>query len=288
LKLTDAQAVEVGLQPQPGAYVGVPFAEYLAWPYLSKSSLSDFAYLPAQHRGLLDGTIPRKDSAAFDVGSAVDAMWVEGKGLLEAGFRVWSGRKAGPKWVEFKAAHAGCTILSFEQERHVRGAVDALEQHDRACDLRDGATQQLSLVWVCPFTGLRLKGRPDLVDFDYRLLSDLKTARDVRPFKFDAAVADYNYHWQLYLYAQALRELGLGDGWKPWLIGVRNVPIHSVACRPLSADALQLAADEVTALLWQYRAAVLGDDWQRNFDDEKPIQLPGWRYRQSLRRENEG
>jgi len=40
VKLTDAQAVEVGLTPEPGIYLNVPATDYFRWPYLSKSGLS--------------------------------------------------------------------------------------------------------------------------------------------------------------------------------------------------------------------------------------------------------
>ena len=294
MKLTDAQAVDIGLTPSPGAYTGVPFEQYARWPYLSKSALADFATNPALHRARLDGTIPPKSSTGFAVGSAADALWVESLGLLESGFVVWrEGARRGKAWTAFKAEHADKTILTADEETRARGAVDALEAHERACELRSVATPQLSLVWDCPITGLRLKGRPDLPNFDRRTLSDLKTARDVTYRGFDRAITDYNYPWQLYLYAQGLTVLEHGarweqhlHDWRPWLIAVKNEPVHSVSCRPLHKEAIELARVEVSTQLWQYRECVLGGDWPANYDDEREYMPPQWRMKRAYQHEN--
>ena len=223
MTLADAQKVEVGLLPPPGIYVNVPAAQYFAWPYMSKSGLSDFAKSPALWYGRQTGALPWKQSASFELGSATDHLWVERR-RLEArdGYQViprespLTGKpmpksgKVRAEYLEHIAAQ-GLTAVSRPMAGKARAMAAALDNNDRAQRLHAGATAQVSLVWRCPFTRLMLKGRPDLVDLEALILSDLKSTRSIAPWAFDSDCSLYNYHWQLHLYTQGLIANGLGS-----------------------------------------------------------------------------
>lgn len=284
MKLTETQNLDLGITPPPGIYLGVPFHLYKLWRYPSKSLLGSMEISPAQFAAQVRGDIAWKTSDSFTVGSLTDQIWVE-KQLIDEQHG-WIEAPAGmPKSGAKRAAWlaslpAGLEPYTAEQLSRAQAMAATLGSHERACELRAGATPQVSLVWDCPHTGIRLKGRPDLVDFDRLILCDLKTARDIRRGPFAKACADYDYHWQLHLYTQALSELGAGDyyDWKQWLIAVRNEPVHGVACRPMGADALELASDETADLLWRMRACIDAGAWPADQLDESAISLPGWRY----------
>ncbi len=291
--LTDAQAVEVGLKPAPGLYVNVPLRDYFAWPYMSKSGLSDFAKSPARWYGLQTGDIKWPQSDSFDLGSATDLLWVERRELTPAnGFQpipainpltgkpLPKSGKARGEYLEHVRAQ-GLTPLSKAVEAKARAMAAALDNNDRAQRLHAGATAQLSLVWRCPFTSLMLKGRPDLVDLVTLVLSDLKSTREIRPWAFDSDASSYNYHWQLYLYTQGLIANGGGTwaDWAHWLITVRNDKPHGVACRPMPPDALELAADETLYHLQRWIKCATDRHFPADLLDEKPIELPRWRFK---------
>lgn len=281
--LTDAQKVEVGLQPPPGIYVNVPAADYFRWPYLSKSALSDFAKSPALWHGRATGNIPWKSSAAFTIGSAVDLMWVEQR-PLDDGFRkapaeLPSRGKKRDKWVA--ELPAGTEPITNDQATKARAMRKALLGNKRAMELRECSQPQVSVVWRCPFTGLMLKGRPDLVAFEQLILSDLKSTRNIRPWAFDGDFGDYNYHWQLHLYTQGLVANGCGryEDWRHWLITMANDKPHGVACRPVPRDPLELAVAECAHYLAKWRECRINNHWPADLLDEKPVALPGWRYK---------
>jgi len=291
--LTDAQKTDIGPQPGPGIYLNVPAEQYFAWPYLSKSGLSDFAKSPALWYGRQTGEIKRRASASFILGSATDLLWVERRPLNPRyGFQVipkinpLTGKpmpKTGKARQEYlDSLPPGTTAISAAVERTALRMATALDNNDRAQRLHAGAHAQVSLVWRCPHTGILLKGRPDLVDFEKFVLSDLKTTKEIRPFLFDRDASQYNYHWQLYLYTQGLVANGCGsyEDWSHWLITVANVEPHGVACRPMPSSALELAAEETAYHIRRWCECRDNKQWPADDLDEKPIELPRWRFKQ--------
>lgn len=300
MRLTDAQAVQVGLTPRPGIYLNAPDDEYFRWPYLSKSGLSKFVVSAAEHRAYIDGLLEYKSSDSMLLGSAVDCLWFFGTDALLRAFATephptplkkngqpysnWLSSKPGVQWASEMAA-TGLRVLPKGLEQKALAIVQRLDEHastdgtPSAAQLREQGTAQVSIVWDCPHTGLRLKGRPDLVDFERLVISDLKTAVDVSPSGFAAAIGRYDYHWQAHLYRQGLAVLTGTDPWDwatKW-IAVRNTPVHSVEIYSAGHDTMLQAEQEVTYQLTRYRHCVLKDDWPADSGIEKMIDLPNWR-----------
>lgn len=292
--LTDAQKFDLGPTPEPGIYLNVPMARYFDWPYLSKSGLSDFATSPALWYGRATGELPRKKSASFAIGTMTNELWVERLNLGDAGYQIIpdvnpltdkpmpASGKARQEYLDHVEAQ-GLKPVSQAMVDKAQAMALALENNDRAQRLHSGSFAEVSIVWRCPHTGLMLKGRPDLVDFDRQILSDLKTTREIRPFVFDGDVSSYNYHWQLYLYLQGLIANGAGtwQDWAPWLITVRNEAPHGVACRPMGEVALEVAAVETEHQLRRWLDCRISNEWPADLLDEKAIDLPQWRIRKA-------
>ncbi len=291
--LTDAQKTEIGPMPGPGIYLNVPAEQYFAWPHLSKSGLSDFAKSPALWYLRQTGEIERKSSPAFGLGTATNVLWVERGELTDANAIQIAPKinpltdKPLPATGKARDAYAaslpnGTTLITQAQADQAQLMATALEGNDRAQRLHAGSHAEVSLVWRCPHTGILLKGRPDLVDLERCVLSDLKTTKEIRPFAFDRDAASYNYHWQLHLYTQGLVANGCGsyDDWAQWLITVRNEQPHGVACRPMPASALELAADETAHHIRRWCDCRDNNDWPADDLDEKPIEFPRWRFNQ--------
>ena len=283
--MIDAQKQEIGLTPGPGIYLNVPSARYFAWPYLSKSALSDFAKSPALYYLYATKQMEYKPSASQRIGTASDLMWVEQLDLCAELHTIprWVNGKRLPDSGKARAAYlesvAAPTISISEADAAIRIA-DALDQNERACELRAASHAQVSLVWRDEATGLMLKGRPDLVNLINYVLSDLKTTKSIRPHSFDSDCSSYNYHWQLYLYTAGLIANGVGTwaDWSQWLITVGNTQPHGVACRPCPAEAIDLARDEVGDLLRRWLHCRTTGVWPADLTDERPINLPKYRF----------
>lgn len=282
--MIDAQKTEIGLQPPPGIYLNVPAAQYFAWPYMSKSGLSDFAKSPALWYGRQTGAIPWKTTPSQIMGTATNLLWVEQKEsvtdslILPPEDLPKSGKKR-DAWIE--SLPPGIEPITSGQLHRAGCMAEALLHNERAMQLRSRAVPEVSLVWRCPFTKIMLKGRPDLVDFDEHILSDLKTTKDIREWSFDRDCSDYNYHWQLHLYTQGLVANGAGayQDWFHWLITVANSQPHGVGCRPMPLEALELAESECYYHLQRWLQCRTDNHWPADLLDEKEIELPRWRYK---------
>ncbi len=270
--------------PPPGLYCGVPFKRYLGWPYLSNSTLGQFAISPAQCRAVLDGELSFGASDAMLMGSATGALWVEDLTLQEAGIVVFSGAsRRGKAWEAFVADNPGRIHVLAKHEAAALGMDKALRASIEAEALKAGCLPEVSLVWDCPETGLRCKGRVDLLDLERQLEIDLKTTRDHRRKSFAKSIADYRYHWQREHYRQGLEVLtGLQD-WNHYFIAVRNEPVHSVAVYPVAFAALEAARHELLGAMWRFRECCLADHWPADLTEQSPIDLPGWAYKQGGR-----
>ena len=298
MKLTDAQAVEVGLTPEPGIYLNVPAADYFRWPYLSKSGLERFCISPAQHRALVDGVLSWGRSDSMLLGSALDVLWFDGLEAFKAIFACepakpplkkngqpysnWMASTPGKAWARAQEA-AGRQVLTKVLWRkafamlHRLHAHEGKDGHPSASELREQGTAQVSIVWRCPVTGLWLKGRPDLVDFARLICSDLKTTADHRPAGFSKSIGSFEYHWQLYLYMQGLAILTGQDNWEGRFVAVRNEPVHSVEIYTLEPSALEQARAEVTRRLFTYLDCLTNDRWPADSGHMRTIDLPAWR-----------
>jgi len=304
MKLTDAQKVDIGLAPAEGIYLYVSSADYFKWPYLSKSALTAFCISPAQHRAVVDEIIKWKSSDALLLGDATDVLWFYGLKAYLAGFAEEPAKpplkkngkpysnyltsSAGKAWIAQQEI-SGKKVLSKALWIKARAMAARLDEHKgrdghpSARELRDQGIAQVSLVWRCPHTKIWLKGRPDIVDFERRVLTDLKTARDVRRWGFAKAISEYDYHWQARLYLQALAILTGTDplDWIAKYIAVRNEPIHSVQIYTLSTAALEQAEREVSTKLVEYLHCAMADNWCGRWPAEtgyeETIDLAAWR-----------
>jgi len=64
------------------------------------------------------------------------------------------------------------------------------------------------------------------------------------------------------------------------LITVANVEPHGVACRPMPSSALELAAEETAYHIRRWCECRDNKQWPADDLDEKPIELPRWRFKQ--------
>lgn len=282
VQIIDARETTPSPTPEPGIYSHVPFAEYLAWPYLSKSALRSFEVSPAQYQHEL--AQPFEPSDAMVLGSMVDTLWFDGREAYEAAFLPAPAivkRRQGSVWGDFEFGCKGLGIVPvlYAQAMTAERMVDALYDHHGAMRAREGGLSQLSLVWDDPETGIRCKGRPDIVDPDRRGIDDLKTSRDISPGGFSKACSDYNYHWQGRHYLSALETL-TGEPWDGGfrLITVRNKPVHGVQIYRMADAALELARDELRVVLARMRACIIMDHWPSAEQSELTVDLKRWRY----------
>lgn len=267
---------KISTMPDPGIYLDVPFDVYQSWPYLNKSSLSDYAVSPAQCHARMTGQLSRTISSGFLIGSMTNSLWVEQESLDQAGYVVMPKgmQRRGKAYEELVASlQPGQQLAPWPAANKARQMAARLEANAKAMEIRKGALAEVSLVWDHPVSKIRLKGRVDLLNEELLIEADLKSARDITRDGFAKAAADYNYHWQHYYYCSALKVL-TGKDYSPWWIVVKNDEPYDVAVWPMAQRAMELAEREISSLVMQFRGSLVANQWP-----EKEIDLPHWRYK---------
>lgn len=180
-----------------GLYLDLPNNEYHADAALGSSSIKTIITKSPAH--LIGGA--RKDSAAFDVGSAFHTIVLEPS--KESTIVCGGDDRRGNKWKDAKAEcdASGHMLLTSDEYSKVFAMRDALMANEDVASLLTGKTvAEASLFHKDEQSGVQCKIRPDLVNHDLRVMVDLKTCVSASHQSFSKAVLEYGYHIQQAFY----------------------------------------------------------------------------------------
>jgi hypothetical protein len=272
------------MTPPPGIHPAIRFADYLSWPYASKSRLVKILRSPAHY--LADAWNPWEGSANATMGSAADCGWIDGPWALVAeyvtpplatGKARWLNTNEGKLW-SATAKAAGLTVLPHKDAGRVLGMIGALVMDPRCADILAASERQLSVVWDDPETGIRCKGRPDLWDQEARTLYDLKTTDTVQGFAFDKKAHGLGYHIQAAMYLDAMEASGHPcDEFK--LITIERDPPHGIEICRFGMAEIELARAVYQGALRTLRECLLTDHWPNSSGQERTIHYPGYAFK---------
>jgi hypothetical protein len=263
------------MNPEPGIYYDVPFSTYLKWPYPSKSSLSHFAVSPAQYQW--NKAHPWKPSDAALRGSAADCLLFDGPDVFKTLFCCYAGRRdpRAKKYQDFLKANEGKTVLSKAIWDQVPEIVDSIISNKLAFPRISMGTSQVSMVWDDPLTGVRLKGRPDLVCEKRSECVDLKLTGDLG--KFQRTAMDFRYHWQAAIYLDGLQANGVDVGSFSFIV-CKAEPVYSVEVYKLTQRAIDLGRAEYKAALVKFAHCKKTNTWPKDSGEIQILDLPRWAY----------
>lgn len=277
-------------EPGPGIYEGVPFDDYLAWPYVSNSALHPAARSMAHFRDRQ----PIDETAAMRFGTLCHTGRLEPSAIfrryvvmpdLTKGITTKDGKPAkSPKATEeydrrvaeFMSQHDGMKVVEQATFDEMLGVLQALDNDPLARRWFGGPGQfELSIVWDDPESGLRCKGRLDKICNEERIIPDLKTTVDCT--KFDKSIANYSYYRQAALYIDGWQIL-TGETYRFGLVAVEKVKPFGVMSAPMRADAIELGRKEYRGLLKQIAASKRSGSWP-GYESPAEWSLPAWKLR---------
>ena len=148
------------------------------------------------------------------------------------------------------------------------------------------------MVWDDPDTGLRCKGRPDLVVTDLQprhesadqeliagpLVVDLKLTQDNSPRGFQKTLARFRYHWQAAMYLDGLCLSGQWQfGQVPFVfLAVKNTPVYTSEIYVLDRFAIDQGRKEYRRALRLLAECKRTNTWPTNSGRVQTIGLPPW------------
>lgn len=263
----------------PGIYAGVPFSVYAGLAGHSWSSIKEIGKSPRRYRWRRDN--PRPDTAGLGVLRGVHARILE-PDVYATEFAVYDGRrdKRAKAYQAFLDEHDGATILNPKEAAEIEEAAAAVLAYPPAAALlgHPNAHTEVTMVWDDPATGLRCKGRADLlVIADGRAsLIDLKTVRRIGP-RFARDAADLGYHGQLAHYAAGLLAVmpSLSEV-RTGLLAVEGSDERDVGLYMLT-DADEYAGRQYRdGLLSTLAGCLERDEWPGQQPEWTTLGLPAW------------
>lgn len=264
-----------------GALAGVPESEYHAdRSSLSSSGARTLLQSPAKFKWAQDHP---KRATYFDVGSYVHALVLgEGAGVHVIDADDYRGKAA--REARDQAYADGLTPLLRADHELAQRMCESVNAHPLAATLLSEGEPELSLYWIDPETGIKLRARLDWfrpVDGADPVVVDLKTtAASASPEAFAASAAKYKYHFQAAWYLEGMRQTGLADNADFLFVTVEKEAPHLVSVTQLCADALALGERQMREAVRIYAACLETDTWPGYGDDVTVIDLPRWAYSQ--------
>jgi exodeoxyribonuclease VIII len=251
----------------------LPFADYLAIDAVSNSGLKHFARSPAHYRHAIANQKPSTPTQAL--GTHVHGLLLEPDAYRYAVAPTVDKRtKAGKAELSaFISASKGAHVVSEEQHALALAMRNAVFAQPYARALFGAIQPEVTAIWERD--GIKRKARFDIVQNEYPVIVDLKTAAEADATGFARSAGRYRYHWQACWYAQAADACGLGE--RPMVfIVVESEPPHGVALYQLDRDAIDAANYRIDRLLEQFAECRERDDWPAYPLEVQPLSLPPW------------
>lgn len=162
-----------------------------------------------------------------------------------------------------------------KRAREIAAAV--LEDDDAASVLRTAPLREVTILWTDKETGLRCKGRVDILGLDGAVrVWEFKKSLHAAPEEFDAEIRRRDYHRQLAWYGEGLAALGrLPEEYG--IIAAQDSAaddVHEVGVYDLSLDAVMLGREVNRSLLRRYAECARADEWPGW--GRRPISVPAW------------
>jgi len=285
----------------PGIHLNISNEDYHAGPGISKSGLWTIATKTPAHYRFGE----RKDSAAFDLGTAAHLALLE-PDLFHVKAIKGPADRRGNKWkdAELHADANGWLLLTegdYERAERIR---DSGERNATLRDLRRGALVEASGYAIDAETGMLCRCRPDAYNAAAGVILDLKTTPDGGREAFSRASANYGYHVQEAFYTDVWKSAARYPA-RPATFDGRAFEVDAfvfvviektapflVSCYELSPAAVDEGRETYKRALETYARCVGREDskmlapdeaWPGYPEDPEPLDIPPWAYRNTIR-----
>lgn len=217
----------------------------------------------------------RKNSRAFDLGTAVHALLLEeDRNLVFKGPKTSQSKAFKDQQAELKADQ----VLLTEVEYHVahRMATETLKNkvcHD-ALRHKDRANE-VSIFAECENTGLMLKTRPDLHIASEGIVYDVKTTQDASPKGFSSECWKYSYPIQAAFYLYVCNLGGIEVDRFHFIAVEKSAPYVS-HMHVVSPELLVWATEHMHKTLEIIKEAIDKEDFGTGWGEYSLLEPPKW------------
>lgn len=237
---------------------------------LTRSPMHAFAAHPR-----LNPDAVEEPTGAFDIGSAVHSLLIEGVDIIEVCyFADWRTKDA--RETRDAARDAGkIPMLPVQAAEARRMAGMGIEALDRCADLHGCAPYEPEKTIVYKYEGTWLRCRPDLVNTSVPVVLSYKTAQSAEPEAFARAIHNYGYEMQAAFESNAVEQL---TGKRPryvWVVQESAAPyaVSFVAMTPALEEYAQERFESAVGI-WQ--DCLDRNDWPGYPERIHYVDVPPW------------
>ena len=260
-----------------GFYEGMDFDGYAGIDALNGSRLLAMRRSPMYYKWALDN--PQPPTPAMILGTATHRMILEPDRVND--FAVWGEKeeekvRRGKVWDEFHAAHADRMIITVaERDAMVGMTVGARKNLPIMKYASMKGKCEVSMFWKDKTSGRLYKGRVDKILNEGRIIFDLKTTRDCRPYKFGAQSYQLGYHIKMAMYWSGYMAI---TGKEPHmrLGAIESKAPHESAVYRVTKDVIVQGLEEWQELERTLTECEKNDDWPPAEQEETDLLLPAW------------
>lgn len=275
---------------EPGIYINLPFADYIAIDALSNSRMK-LATRSLKHYRESQWKEPTK---AMAFGSLCHTGKLEPLAIAqryavlpdfendEANLTAKGERPASPKATgyykdkvrSFTEANRDKEIIEAAEYDKMLGIVNALAADEIAGEWFGAVGYvEVSLVWECPDTGMLCKARCDHASKDWQRITDLKTTQDA--LEFNHSLARFGYHRQAAHYLQGVKVLTGTDAEFGIVAIETDGPPFCPRSAPVHPESIAIGAAELLEIKRDIQAAMEDGEWP-GYSNPDHWMLPAW------------
>jgi len=249
--------------------------EYHLSPALSASGAKTIALKSLAHYKYAE----RKESTAFDLGTAVHTLTLE----PHLSKTVWCGpeTRRGKAWTERKeeADAEGCILLTEGDYKTAVDMANAVRANPAAAQLLSGdLVVEASVFAHDSIYGVDTRCRPDGWRRDIAAIVDLKTTIDPSPEGFAKQISNLGYHIQDAFYRRAMAIAG-HDIDRFVFIAVGKEPPHPVGVYEIDWRTLAEGEAAVKYALEQFARAQKTNVWDYGYGELQTLQMPPYAFK---------
>jgi hypothetical protein len=166
---------------------------------------------------------------------------------------------------------SGRTIVTPEMHTLSQEMVLALTAHPEAYDLlRAAGESEKSMYWIDPVTGQLMRGRPDKLIHEQKLIVELKTDQDLDPddSRNQRRWHTRGHHRKAAVYLDGMHAI-TGEWWRLVFVYVENKPRPRVAVRMVVPDRdlmVEIGRQEYRAAIVDIRERVQTGEWRQPWE----------------------
>lgn len=239
---------------EDGAYYDMPINTYHSClthysSTLIKHGLKDMAHFRYEEIKLIEkvksGVVEKK--IEFDFGNAYESALCEKDKLKELVAVLDKSKMPFPKsnmnkkenrewYSEFLEENKDKYIINATGDHSIESItemVNTFYEHPDARESLQTSMSQISIFWTCPYTGIKLRTRPDLLSIGLSKIKvrDIKTSKDNTLSAVLKQVCNMDYPFQAALQVKGLMDIGILDDFDKieyaWLVTGKKAPYNT-------------------------------------------------------------